>query len=59
LVAKSARCFIETPRQSTAVQEVSFLDLVEVRFVEHFREVGVKVRTLRRALEAAPYSQKN
>lgn len=34
-------------------QELSFLDLMEVRFVEHFREQGVKVRTLRRSLETA------
>jgi uncharacterized protein (DUF433 family) len=30
-------------------QELSFLDLMEVRFVEHFRVHGVKVRSLRRA----------
>lgn len=34
-------------------QELSFLDLMEVRFVEHFRANGVKVRTLRAALEHA------
>lgn len=34
-------------------QELSFLDLMEVRFVEHLRDQGVKVRTLRKALEAA------
>jgi uncharacterized protein (DUF433 family) len=34
-------------------EELSFLDLMEVRFVEHFREQGVKVRTLRRAMENA------
>jgi uncharacterized protein (DUF433 family) len=28
-------------------EELSFLDLMEVRFVEHFREHGVKVRSLR------------
>jgi uncharacterized protein (DUF433 family) len=28
-------------------EELSFLDLMEVRFVEHFREHGVKARTLR------------
>jgi uncharacterized protein (DUF433 family) len=33
------------------VQELSFLDLMEVRFVEHFREHGVKVRSLRLAAE--------
>jgi uncharacterized protein (DUF433 family) len=33
------------------VQELSFLDLMEVRFVEHFREHGVKVRSLRIASE--------
>jgi uncharacterized protein (DUF433 family) len=32
-------------------QELSFLDLMEVRFVEHFREHGVRVRSLRRAAE--------
>lgn len=31
------------------VQELSFLDLMEVRFVEHFREHKVKPNTLRRA----------
>jgi hypothetical protein len=30
-------------------QELSFLDLMEVRFVEHFREAGVHMRSLRRA----------
>ena len=40
-------------------EELSFLDLMEVRFVEHFREQGVKVRTLRRALEnARPISKR-
>src|SRR5260370_10733962 len=34
-------------------QELSFLDLLEVRFVEHFREQGVRVQTLRRCLETA------
>lgn len=34
------------------LQELSFLDLMEVRFVEHFREHGVRVRSLRRAAEA-------
>jgi uncharacterized protein (DUF433 family) len=33
-------------------QELSFLDLMEVRFVEHFRAHGVKVRSLRRAASA-------
>lgn len=33
-------------------QELSFIDLIEVRFVEHFREHGVKVSALRRAGEA-------
>ncbi|MFN4311712.1 MAG: hypothetical protein ACK4FK_14100 [Ferrovibrio sp.] len=32
-------------------EELSFLDLMEVRFVEHFREYGVKVGSLRRAAE--------
>lgn len=30
-------------------QELSFLDLMEVRFVEQFREAGVKMRSLRHA----------
>lgn len=34
-------------------EELSFLDLMEVRFVEHFREQGVKTQTLRKALETA------
>ena len=34
-------------------QELSFLDLMEVRFVEHFREQGVSVRALRQALQTA------
>ena len=32
-------------------EELSFLDLMEVRFVEHFRESGVKARALRIAAE--------
>lgn len=32
-------------------EELSFLDLMEVRFVEHFREHGVKVKSLRIAAE--------
>jgi uncharacterized protein (DUF433 family) len=32
-------------------EELSFLDLMEVRFVEHFREHGVKARSLRLAAE--------
>src|SRR6185312_4494977 len=28
-------------------EELSFLDLMEIRFVEHFREHGVKARSLR------------
>jgi uncharacterized protein (DUF433 family) len=32
-------------------QELSFLDLIEVRFVEHFRAHEVKLRTLRRAAD--------
>jgi uncharacterized protein (DUF433 family) len=32
-------------------EELSFLDLIEVRFVEHFRHHNVKMRTLRRAAE--------
>lgn len=34
-------------------QELSFYDLMEVKFVEYFRESGVRVQTLRRALETA------
>src|SRR5579862_9281200 len=34
-------------------EELSFLDLIEVRFIEHFRELGVKVGTLRAALNNA------
>ena len=34
-------------------QELSFLDLMEVRFVEHFRSIEVKPQTLRRCLETA------
>lgn len=34
-------------------QELSFLDLLEVRFIEHFREQGVRVQTLRRCVETA------
>ena len=32
-------------------EELSFLDLMEVRFVEHFRERGVKLKALRLAAE--------
>jgi len=32
---------------------VSFLDLIEARFVEHFRKQGVSLQTLRRAAERA------
>jgi uncharacterized protein (DUF433 family) len=32
-------------------EELSFLDLMEVRFVEHFRAAGVKANSLRRAAE--------
>lgn len=32
-------------------QELSFLDLIEVRFVEHFRAHEVRLRTLRRAAD--------
>lgn len=34
-------------------QELSFLDLMEVRFVEHFRDIGVKPQTLRQCLKTA------
>ncbi len=33
------------------VQEVSFLDLLEVRFVEHFRRQGVSLQSLRKAAD--------
>lgn len=33
-------------------EEVSFLDLMEIRFVMYFREKGVKIKTLRKASEA-------
>lgn len=33
-------------------EELSFLDLIEIRFVEHFREHGVKVQSLREAAKA-------
>lgn len=36
-----------------APQELSFYDLIEVRFVEFFRDHGVKVSTLRNALEVS------
>jgi uncharacterized protein (DUF433 family) len=32
-------------------EELSFLDLMEVRFVEHFREAGVKANTLRQVAQ--------
>jgi uncharacterized protein (DUF433 family) len=34
-------------------QELSFLDLMEIRFIEYFREQGVRVQTLRRCIETA------
>jgi uncharacterized protein (DUF433 family) len=34
-------------------EELSFLDLLEIRFIEYFREQGVRVQTLRRAVETA------
>lgn len=34
-------------------QELGFLDLIEVRFVEHFRKQGVSLQGLRRAAETA------
>ena len=34
-------------------EELSFLDLMEVRAIEHFRESGVRAKTLRRAIEEA------
>lgn len=36
-----------------SAQELSFLDLMEVRFVEWFREAGVKPQTLRQCLDTA------
>jgi hypothetical protein len=35
------------------VQELGFLDLIEVRFVEHFRKQGVSLQALRKAAEFA------
>ncbi len=35
------------------IQELSFYDLMEVKFVEYFRENGVRVQTLRAALATA------
>ena len=34
-------------------EELSFLDLMEIRFIEYFREEGVKVTTLRKVLSNA------
>ena len=34
------------------IEEISFLDLMEIRFVEHFRDHGVKMRSLRLAASA-------
>src|SRR6185369_8483607 len=34
-------------------QELSFLDLIEVRFVEHFRKQGVSLQALRKAAATA------
>lgn len=34
-------------------QELGFLDLIEVRFVEHFRKQGVSLQALRKAAETA------
>ncbi|MGE0719335.1 MAG: DUF433 domain-containing protein [Alphaproteobacteria bacterium] len=34
-------------------QELSFLDLIEVRFIEHFRKQGYSLQSLRKAAEAA------
>jgi uncharacterized protein (DUF433 family) len=34
-------------------QELSFLDLMEIRFIEHFREQGIRLQTLRRCMETA------
>jgi uncharacterized protein (DUF433 family) len=39
--------------RDTAQHELSFHDLMEVRFVEYFFQHGVKMRTLRMALESA------
>jgi uncharacterized protein (DUF433 family) len=35
------------------VQELSFLDLIEVRFIEHFRKQGYSLQSLRKAAETA------
>lgn len=42
-----------TPIKGQADEELSFLDLMEIRAVEFFRANGVKSRTLRRAIEEA------
>jgi uncharacterized protein (DUF433 family) len=40
-------------RDFADTSSVSFLDLMEIRFVEHFRQQGVPLQTLRRAAERA------
>jgi hypothetical protein len=40
-------------RPIEGVQELGFLDLIEVRFVEHFRKQGVSLQALRKAAEFA------
>ncbi|WOA32272.1 hypothetical protein [Alloalcanivorax xenomutans] len=42
-----------TQREKGSVLELSFFDLIEVRFVEFFRSKGVHASTLRSALETA------
>jgi len=35
------------------VQELGFLDLIEVRFIEHFRKIGYSLQSLRKAADTA------
>lgn len=37
----------------TTVQDVGFWDLLEIRFIEHFRKQGVSLQSIRRAAQAA------
>jgi uncharacterized protein (DUF433 family) len=50
---KAGALLIRDYKPIDKVQELSFLDLMEVRFVEHFRAIKVKPQTLRRCLQTA------
>lgn len=50
---KSALLMRDYVHASGKAQELSFYDLIEVRFVEFFRNQGVKAHTMRAALESA------